>query len=227
MSIGILPWPEGKKSPVVIKDDDISFFTLPEMLVKLYRNAWMKSFVLDFGVIPFLSTNIRARPGMTRNPRLSHLRFDPCVPKFARGVDSRYNIGENQELVRFLCKLRNEGKCDLSLHGLSHEREEFLAEDYEKVRGNFEAATNLFRGTFGFVPSVFVFPYLQCSQEAFSMVSNAGMNLFFDRPRSLFGRILNRLGIVRLRQKQRFVNFIVSEKQDIHLLAHLYLLNRR
>jgi len=222
MSIEILPWPRGKKSPVVIRDDDISFFTSPEMLMALYRNAWKKGFVIDFGVIPLLSTNIHARPGMTKNPKLSHLRFDPCVPRFARGVDSRYDIEENQELVKFLCELRNEGKCDLSLHGLSHEREEFLAKDYEKVRSNFEAATSLFREPFGFVPSVFVFPYLQCSQEAFSMVSNFGMNLFFDRPRSLFRRILNRVGKVRTPVKNNDSSMTFFPQNKISICSPIY-----
>lgn len=222
MSIEILPWPRGKKSPVIIRDDDISFFTTPEMLMTLYRNAWKKGFAIDFGVIPLLSTNVHARPGMTKNPKLSHLKFDPCVPRFARGVDSRYDIGENQGLVRFLCELRNEGKCGLSLHGLSHVREEFLSKDYEKVRSNFEAATSLFSESFGFVPSVFVFPYWQCSQEAFLMVSNSGMHLFFDRPRSLFRRILNRLGKVRPTIKNNDSSMTFFPQNKISICSPIY-----
>jgi len=222
MSINILPWPRGKKSPVVIRDDDISFFTTPKMLVTLYRNAWEKSFVIDFGVIPLLSTNIHARPGMTKNPKLSHLRFDPCVPRFARGVDSKRYIGENENLVNFLCKLRNERKCDLSLHGLSHKREEFLTEDHEKIRSNFEVAVSLFREAFGFVPNVFVFPYWQFSQQAFSMVSNSGMNLLFYHPSSLFRRILNRLGKVRTAVKNNDSSMSLFPRNKMSICSPIY-----
>jgi len=50
MAIELLKWPEGK-SPFIIRDDDVSFFTSSKMLQSLYEHAWSKGYVVSFSII--------------------------------------------------------------------------------------------------------------------------------------------------------------------------------
>ena len=222
MPIEIMPWPWGKRCPVIIRSDDVSFSTSKKMLLSLYTHAWEKGYKIDFGVIPFLSGNAASRPGMKRNPRLAHLSFEPCIPRHMRGVQCKYDIRENEELVTFLSSLRSNGKIDLSLHGYSHDLRDFSTKDRKKIETLLKSAIENFKSAFGFQPKVFVFPYFECSKEALSIASKFGLNLFFDRPISLMGRALRRIGILKTVMKTHSDSILMFPNNKISVCSPIF-----
>jgi len=166
MAIELLKWPEGK-IPFIIRDDDVSFFTSNKMLQSLYEHAWSKGYVVSFSIIPLIKGNILSSKDL-KEP-LSHIKYEPCVPPSARGDVKQYTIQDNLELVSFLLKQKENGFCDMTLHGLSHERSEFLSMQNLVERRLGEALT-IFARTFHFQPNVFVFPYDKSSQVAIQIL---------------------------------------------------------
>jgi hypothetical protein len=190
--IELLKWPEGK-IPFLIRDDDISFFTRNDMLKELYKFAWQRSFIPSFSIIPCISASSAPSPKSNAFPQLSRLKFDPCIPPSARGDTKKYEINSNPELVSFLLKLREKGMCDLMLHGLSHERTEFLSEDKTFVQKVFDECFNRFAATFHFPPRVFVFPYDKGSHVASQLIASKGLSVCNAAP--LINRVLNKFWV--------------------------------
>lgn len=190
MVLKLLKWPEGK-IPFLIRDDDVSFFTRNDMLRELYKFAWERNFVPSFSVIPRILPSIAPLPEINNFLQLSPLKFDPCIPPSARGDAKEYGIDGNRELVSFLLKLKEKGACDLVLHGLSHERSEFLSEDKEFVQRALDEALDKFVTTFHFSPRVFVFPYDEGSRVARQLIASKGLSFCSLAP--FINRVLSKI----------------------------------
>lgn len=96
-------WPEKEKAVFAIRDDDISYFTSPEKLEKLYEEAWKMGFKVSFAIIPM------------------HKALDSIIvsPPF-RGAAKYYPVHQNKELVKYLKVKILEGKADVAQHGYCH-----------------------------------------------------------------------------------------------------------
>ena len=81
---------------LIIRDDDVSYFTSPKILENLYEDVWDKC-PISLSVVPF----ILSTPGQLETP----IKF--------RHTKKLYPIGENKELVNFLKKKIKEGKGNL------------------------------------------------------------------------------------------------------------------
>lgn len=85
---------------LIIRDDDCNFFSRPEDLEKVYSS--IDEFPISYAVVPVVIDVLGGCPDTKGN-----LKPRP--------------IGDNKELVDYLTNRFAEGKCDLLMHGLSHE----------------------------------------------------------------------------------------------------------
>lgn len=84
---------------LVIRDDDASFFTKPKDLEKVY--SVIPDFPVSFAVVPFIVAAGKY-PDTKGNK----------IPR---------PVSDNKELIGFLSERYKEGKCDILLHGITHE----------------------------------------------------------------------------------------------------------
>lgn len=89
-----------KKVKIAIRDDDANFFTKPSDLIKVYKE--IPDFPISFAIIPYV-VEAGACPDVEINNK------KPCF------------IGDNKELVGFFEKSFKEGRCDILMHGITHE----------------------------------------------------------------------------------------------------------
>jgi hypothetical protein len=108
----------------IVRDDDISFFTRPEMLEAVYSQLWARSFPVCISVIPAHRSDVRVlhRPGMP---------YEPNVPPEYRGLNEQHLITQNHELCMYLNQKAREGTVEICLHGYNHEYMEFVSDDVE------------------------------------------------------------------------------------------------
>jgi hypothetical protein len=146
-----------------IRDDDVSFFTKPEDLEKVYDKIWEKC-PISFAVIPFIK-------GMV----------SPMIPEKFWYEKKYFPIGDNSDLVSYLKEKVKEKKISIMLHGYSHEDrtsgyefENNNFEDlYEKIKKGKEYLENLFETEI----NVFVPPHNTISKEGIKAVIRAKLNL--------------------------------------------------
>jgi len=103
MKIRIHPLPYASDVAFAIRDDDISYFTPPEKLEKIYRNAWNKGFKVSFATVPM-------------HKGTNNLN----VPPEFRNDGKYYPINQNEELVKYLKIKISEDKVDILQHGFCH-----------------------------------------------------------------------------------------------------------
>ncbi|HET6589008.1 MAG TPA: DUF2334 domain-containing protein [Candidatus Nitrosocosmicus sp.] len=181
------------KIPILIRDDDINFFTQYNKLNLIYSEAWKKSFKVSFSIIPYqISMN------------------DPCVPPNYRNVQKNcYSIEKNEKLCSYLREKIAMNQVEIIQHGLTHKlsngRGEFSEMFYprilnpvedsrekvpihniidpvnkdQKYESNFEAYLNIGRNilkkSLNIDPLIFVPPYDDISYENINLISRAGM----------------------------------------------------
>lgn len=85
---------------LIIRDDDASFFTKPDDLIKVY--SLIPEFPVSFAVVPFIVSAGEACPETKGN----------VTPR---------KVSENKELSSYLSDRYKDGKCDILLHGITHE----------------------------------------------------------------------------------------------------------
>jgi len=98
-----MTWPENADIAFAIRDDDVSAFTRPEMLEKVYRELWKKKFKVTIAAIPF-------------HRAVNSLN----IPPEFRGTLGYYPISINSKLIEYLKAKVLEGKVDIAQHGFSH-----------------------------------------------------------------------------------------------------------
>jgi hypothetical protein len=79
---------------VIIRDDDISYFTQPSMLEEIYSKCWDCGIPICFSVIPSHSTDTQG----------SGLEYEPNIPPAYRCKKAEYAVSENKKLCNFLNK---------------------------------------------------------------------------------------------------------------------------
>lgn len=151
---------------VIIRDDDISYFTKPEALTKLYGLLFEEEKSVNFSVIPQITANIRIG---SRSPYRARekIEYDPCIPPIFRGRNEEFPLNENRDLVEFLRNLEN---CEILQHGLTHGLidgvQEFRIKDKKEIQRRADFGSAILEECFHSKPSFFVPPWDKISLEA-------------------------------------------------------------
>ncbi|MGQ9506349.1 MAG: DUF2334 domain-containing protein [Candidatus Bathycorpusculaceae bacterium] len=96
-------WPDKADCAFAIRDDDVSYFTDPNKLETIYKDAWKMGFKTSFAVIPM-------------HKATSNLN----VPPHLRGTLELYPVWKNEKLTSYLKSMMLHGKVDILQHGFCH-----------------------------------------------------------------------------------------------------------
>jgi len=169
--IGISPWPYGHTEALVIRDDDISYFTPPHTIEQIYYQAWRQGLGVSLGVIP----NLRAINS-------------PIVPPSHRGRLSFHKLCDNEELASYL-EQRTEQNCiDIAQHGYSHEMikgaPEFCITNTDDILRRLRIGKRILEKCFPKRISVFIAPWNTVSKHASRIIRKEGLALCIKEERS-------------------------------------------
>jgi len=166
---------------VIIRDDDVSYFTKPETLEKLYGSLFEEKKPVNFAVIPKITANIKIDSG---NPyrKWEQLEYDPCIPRKYRGCNEDFPLNENKEIVEFIQSLEN---CEVLQHGLTHGLvdgvKEFRINNEEEIQRRANIGKDLLQDCFHSKPSFFVPPWDSVSSEAIHFLKSRYKGLSLGR----------------------------------------------
>ncbi|WP_458720028.1 DUF2334 domain-containing protein [Candidatus Nitrosocosmicus sp. R] len=130
MTITPLLGPNGK-IPILIRDDDINFFTKSNMLESIYSNAWNNQFKVSLSVIPYQKTI-----------------NDACVPPDFRNSPEYHSIENNEELCTFLKEKIRHSKIEIIQHGVTHDLIDGRGEFSQQIDGKSEDINRTIKDTF-------------------------------------------------------------------------------
>jgi hypothetical protein len=146
-------WPHGHSTAVLVRDDDISYFTPPYKLDRIYGKLWKQGFKISLSIIP----NVRA----TENP---------LVPPSYRGKLSLHKLHENHDLVDYLNDKLKTNQIDVAQHGYTHElvfgMPEFSISDRNQIEARLKSGRLLLEKCLQSDISVFVPPHNIISRQA-------------------------------------------------------------
>ena len=142
-------WPNRAQAAFGIRDDDVSGFTEPAMLQTVHEAAFARGFKVSFSVVPF-------HAGVE----------DPNVPPPMRTSHRPVALHENPRLLEYLRRVVREEHAGVNMHGLSHERDEFDA-DEATVRARLVRGREELVSTLGFSPRVFVPPWESLNRSVY------------------------------------------------------------
>jgi hypothetical protein len=126
MTITPLLGPNGK-IPILIRDDDINFFTKSDMLESVYSNAWKNQFKVSLSVVPYQKAI-----------------NDVSIPPNVRNSKEYYSIGNNKELCIFLKEKINHNSVEILQHGVAHTFNDGRGEFGEKIETNTSNINDLY-----------------------------------------------------------------------------------
>lgn len=175
------------KRYVVIREDDISYFTDPAILELLYRPLFKRGIPSNFCVIPKVLANIPIGGGQ-ESPFFKQygLRYEPFIPVGYRGQDKSCDIRDNPGLISFISNL----PVEIVQHGFNHTWNgiaEFAYGNEKIIRQNLESGRQILRSAFGRQPGFFCPPWDRISRAGIYAVKRAG---FLGISLSRFGRYL-------------------------------------
>jgi hypothetical protein len=156
-------WPFDRKIAFAIRDDDVSYFTQPWMIDRLYQKAWQLGFRVSLAVIP----NIKS--------------IKSNAPRTIRNSNRYFPISENKELVDYLMEKIAHDHVDIVQHGYTHSRTdgkpEFAIRNFELINDRLKKGNKLLRETFKQDVTVFVAPHDKISSEAWKSIVQNNMCL--------------------------------------------------
>lgn len=163
---------------LIIRDDDVSFFTSPQQLERVYGRLFAADIPVCLAVVPAHNTAARVlyREGAP---------FDPSIPPGYRGTDHNHPLYENPALCEYLAALAADGKIEICQHGLNHKYMEFDEPDRALAGGKIASGRQMLAQALPDVSiTTFIAPYDKLSPTAFAAVMAAGYNLS-TRPQSV------------------------------------------
>lgn len=157
---------------VIIRDDDISYFTKSETLTKLYGPLFEEKKPVNFAVVPKITANIKIGSRSLYRTR-EKIEYDPCIPPRFRGCNEDFPLSENREIVEFIRSLEN---CEVLQHGLTHGFidgvQEFRINDEEEIQRRANLGSALLVECFHSKPSFFVPPFNNASPETINFLKS-------------------------------------------------------
>ncbi len=173
---------------LLLRDDDLSFFTDPEELEAAYKGIWGR-LPVSFAAIPFAATPAAGSAGKA-----------PAK----RGGKGR-PLGENRRLVSALRRRIRKGEATIILHGHTHaDRErgfEYEAGGVERLTREIAEGKAYLEGLFGIRIRCFVAPHDRFSRAAVIAAERNGLHLcrgYAPLPRELRLRPRTLLAFLRL-----------------------------
>lgn len=166
---------------MVIRDDDVSYFTRPETLEKLYGPFFEEKKPVNFAMIPTIAGNIKIDSG---NPyrKWEQLEYDPIIPPKYRGCNEDFPLNENKEIVEFIQSLENR---EVLQHGLTHGFvdgvKEFRINIEEEIQRRANLGRELLQECFDSKPSFFVPPWDDVSSEVIHFLKSRYKGLSLGR----------------------------------------------
>jgi predicted deacetylase len=157
--------------PLIIRDDDTSYFTPFEKLEAIYGALWAQNLPVCLAVIPSLRCDVRVlhREGAP---------YDPSIPPDYRGNPDTHLITENRSLCAFLNSKIRQGLVEICLHGYTHAYHEFASRDSDLLAAKVRDGLTLLREAFPAANiRTFIAPYDVMSPEAIRVVLDAGLSL--------------------------------------------------
>jgi len=144
---------------MIIRDDDLSYFTRPEELSRLYDGIWEYTPV-HFSVIPYVYTRQRETPAAVA------------------ATKDNYWVGENKALVAFLKRKIKEGKAVIWQHGFTHRnygtRFELERTDRRLIAEELRRGKEHLERTFGVKVDTLVAPHDRFSKGAVLAAEDVG-----------------------------------------------------
>jgi predicted deacetylase len=160
---------------ILIRDDDINYFTKHQNLEVIYGKFFEKNLPLNFSVIPRTKCDLRVSDPRSIYRIKEHLDYEPFIPPDFRGKPEEFDIGENQKLVNFLKGL---GNIEILQHGFKHElidnRKEFEAEDVKDLDMKINNGRMILQKAFGAKINFFTPPWDYLSRTALARIKKAG-----------------------------------------------------
>lgn len=144
---------------LIIRDDDVSYFTKLEDLERWYSDIWDKT-PIHLAVIPLIWAGGDETP-------------------LDRREDKLYSIKENKKLCDYLRKKKKEGKVVIWQHGLTHQTKngKFECErSYKLIRREISLGYAILKREFGKI-SVFVAPHDRFSKSAIKKIEELKMDI--------------------------------------------------
>ncbi|MDW8297755.1 MAG: DUF2334 domain-containing protein [Anaerolineae bacterium] len=157
--------------PLIIRDDDTSYFTPSEKLEAIYGNLWAQNIPVCLAIIPSLRCDVRVlhRQGAP---------YDPNIPPEHRGDANAYPVTENRSLCAFLNSKVQQGLVEICLHGYTHDYHEFASRDSALLAAKVRDGLTLLHEAFPAAEvRTFIAPYDVMSPEAIRVVLDAGLGL--------------------------------------------------
>lgn len=160
---------------VLIRDDDLNYFTRTEWLELLYEPFFKRGLPLNFSVIPKTKCDLPIQ-----NPRAiytvrENLRYEPFIPPEHRGEGALYDTGANSQLVDLIGRFEN---IEIVQHGFAHEyvsgEREFAMQDIDELGRRMREGKRLLEEAFGRRINFFVPPWDYLSAEALSEARKTG-----------------------------------------------------
>ncbi len=173
MTIEQLIGPKGKV-PILIRDDDINYFTKPQMLETIYSNAWHEGFKVSLSTIPL-------QKGLN----------DLGVPPQYRQSGLLYSITDNPLLLEYLKSKIKERSVEILQHGVSHTYDNSHRGEFS---GNSALKEKILKGqgillsAFETEPKFFVPPAEDISETNLDLLRELGMKPIYRN--SLFDKLL-------------------------------------
>ncbi len=162
------------KRSIIIRDDDVNYFTDPAGLEALYGPLFARGLPVSLSVIPEVAADTPLALGeQSRFGRQYGLRHEPFIPPAQRGRTGRYALGENQRLVQYI----RARPVEVVQHGFNHRWNggaEFESADEAKLLEKIERGSFLLRETFGWRPEFFCPPWDRISRAGLRALRRAG-----------------------------------------------------
>lgn len=144
---------------VILRDDDLSYFTDPVAIKQLYGSLWDRV-PIHFAVIPKIYAHQIEAPQDTQHEK------------------EYYSIPENKELVIFLKQKISEGKIKILQHGYTHRNASMLYElersGVEMLVGELLEGKKILEETFQVPIDTIVAPHDRFSRDALLAIEKVG-----------------------------------------------------
>lgn len=151
---------------VLLRDDDVNFFTKPEVLEEVYGFVIESGIPINFSVIPAVSAAAK-----TDSPLFGAGSPEPFLPADAPASDQSFLVTGNAPLLRFLNSIKSK---EFLLHGFAHAGQrggsEFESDDADALAEKLDTGARLLSQAFGAAPETFVAPQDKCGSSALPLI---------------------------------------------------------
>jgi len=155
---------------IIIRDDDVSYFTKPQCLENIYRPLLELGLPINLAVIPIMYTQsyvaLRIQDYFALNEPVKPVKYDKKYLML---------VGENEDLVDFV----KQHNFEVLQHGLMHEKfqkhstfiPEFCINNAVELQRRAELGIKILSKTFGKRPRFFVPPWDVLSKQGYDVTS--------------------------------------------------------